>query len=200
MEGRIIMALRNFLENINSLEDWGGISNAGLINIETGQLAVGGKWFKQCACNIYSSSELQFECKECGRSKKNSWQCPSGYGDGIYSIVSFINKKGETIAAAVYLDDNSSLAQEFIQKIDVGEIREFNSLETIFSRDFVGIEAGHLILNFQQCALRIGFQVEFRYLCSLRIHLKIQQRKLQFDLVQTKVTLMVVWKAQFVQE
>lgn len=138
------MALRNFLENIHSLEDWGGISNAGLINIETGQLTIGTKWFKQCDCNIYLFGELQFDCKDCNRSKKNSWQCPSGYGDGIYSIVSFINKKGEVIAAAVYLDDNSSLAQEFIQHIDAGEIREFNSLETLFSQDFIGLEAGHL--------------------------------------------------------
>lgn len=141
------MALSNFLENIKSLEDWGGISNAGLINIETGQLAIGTKWFKQCNCNIYSFGELQFDCQDCERSRKNSWQCPSGYGDGIYSIISFINKKGEVIAAAVYLDDNSSLAQEFIQKIEAGEIREFNSLETLFSKDLIGIEAGHLSLT-----------------------------------------------------
>jgi hypothetical protein len=141
------MALRNFLENINSLEDWGGVSNAGLINIETGQLNIGTKWFKQCMCDIYSFGELQFICQDCDRSKKNSWQCPSGYGDGIYTIVSFINKKGEIIAAAVYLDDNSSLAQEFIQNIDAGEIREFNSMKIIFSQDFMGIEAGHLSPN-----------------------------------------------------
>ena len=97
------MALMNFLKNLGENDYYYGRSNAGCFNVETGQASFRTAWVEQCDCDISSVGALQYDCKKCGKSKTNNLSIPSGDGDGVYAVVSYLNKKGEVFACIVTL-------------------------------------------------------------------------------------------------
>jgi hypothetical protein len=138
------MALINFLQNLQEDEDWAGVSNAGLFNVETGDASFRTTWVRQCDCRLESPRELQYQCDACNRTELNNLSIPSGDGDGMYTVVTFLNKKGEVFASATLFDNGSKLAQKFIEKIGEGAVRDLDSLPTIFQTNYPGVVIGKL--------------------------------------------------------
>lgn len=91
-----------------------------------------------------AKTALQYNCDTCNRSTSNNLTIPSGDGDGIYTVLTFLNNKGEVFASATLFDSGSKLAQKFIEKINDGSIRDFNSPEIVFEKNYPGIEIGKL--------------------------------------------------------
>jgi len=141
------MALSNFLGNLNSLDDWAGCSNTGIFNIETGYASFRSEWLAECDCTIDRNGSLQYDCSKCHKSINNNLTVPTGDGDGLYSVVTFHNKKGETFASATLFDTGSTLAQLMISEIQNGTIRDFDSLKELFKEDYHGVLLGELDLN-----------------------------------------------------
>jgi hypothetical protein len=129
------MALLNFLKNLGENNYYYGRSNAGCFNVETGQASFRTAWVEQCDCDISSVGALQYDCKKCGKSRTNNLSIPSGDGDGVYAVVSYLNKKGEVFACAITFDSSSNLANQFIEKIKTTEIRDFDASPIIFQQD-----------------------------------------------------------------
>ena len=138
------MALINFLQNLQVDDDWAGVSNAGLFNVETGDASFRTSWVRQCDCRLDSPRKLQYQCDTCKRTELNNLSIPSGDGDGMYTVVTFLNKKGEVFASATLFDNGSKLAQAFIEKIGEGAVRDLDSLPTIFQTNYPGVELGKL--------------------------------------------------------
>ena len=141
------MALMNFLKNLGENNYYYGRSNVGCFNVETGQASFRTTWVEQCDCDISSVGALQYDCKKCGKSRTNNLSIPSGDGDGVYAVVSYLNKKGEVFACIVTFDSSSNLANQFIDKIKTKEIRNFDSSPIIFQQDYQGVEIGKLELG-----------------------------------------------------
>ena len=141
------MALSNFLSNLNSLDDWAGCSNTGIFNIETGYASFRSEWLAECDCSIHNDNSVQYKCSKCRKSVNNNLTVPTGDGDGLYSAVTFLNKKGEVFASATLFDTGSKLAQLMISEIENGTIRDFDSLKELFKQDYHGVLLGELDLN-----------------------------------------------------
>ncbi len=141
------MGLINFLKNLGENNDYYGRSNAGCFNVETGQAAFRTAWVEQCDCNMSSVNALQYNCKKCGKTKTNNLSISSGDGDGVYTVVSYLNKKGEVFACAITFDSDSNLANQFIEKIRTTEIKDFDASPIIFRHDYQGVEIGKLELS-----------------------------------------------------
>ncbi len=141
------MALMNFLKNLDVNNHYYGRSNAGCFNVETGEASFRTAWVGQCDCDISSVGALQYDCKKCGKTKTNNLSIPSGDGDGVYAVVSYLNQKGEVFACTVTFDSNSNLANQFIEKIKTTEIRDFDASPIIFQQDYQGVEIGKLELG-----------------------------------------------------
>jgi hypothetical protein len=62
----------------------------------------------------------------------------------MYTVVTFLNKKGEVFASATLFDNGSKLAQIFIEKIGEGAVRDLDSLTTIFQTNYPGVVIGKL--------------------------------------------------------
>jgi hypothetical protein len=143
-QGEAEMALIDFVRNLQSGEDWAGTSNSGLFNVETGRAAFRTAWVDECECYLNEKTALQYSWGTCNRSKSNSLTVPSGDGDGMYTVVTFLNNKGEVFASATLFDSGSKLAQSFIENIGQGSIRDFDALEAIFESNYTGVEIGKL--------------------------------------------------------
>jgi hypothetical protein len=141
------VALMNFLKNLDVNNHYYGRSNAGCFNVETGEASFRTAWVGQCDCDISSVGALQYDCKKCGKTKTNNLSIPSGDGDGVYAVVSYLNQKGEVFACTVTFDSNSNLANQFIEKIKSTEIRDFDASPIIFQQDYQGVEIGKLELG-----------------------------------------------------
>jgi hypothetical protein len=138
------MGLIDFVRNLQAGDDWAGTSNTGLFNVETGNASFRTTWVDDCQCYLNARTALQYDCDTCNRSKFNNLTIPSGDGDGIYTVVTFLNNKGEVFASATLFDSGSKLAKSFIEKIVDGSIREFSSPEVVFENNYPGIEIGKL--------------------------------------------------------
>ncbi len=138
------MALIDFVKNLQSGDDWAGTSNAGLFNVETGRAAFRTTWVENCECYMTERTALQYKCDSCNRSATNNLTIPSGDGDGMYTVVTFSNDKGEVFASATLFDPGSKLAQDFIEKIGDRSIRDFNAPEIVFGTNYSGVEIGRL--------------------------------------------------------
>jgi hypothetical protein len=141
------MALMNFLKNLDENNHYYGRSNSGCFNVETGQASFRTAWVNQCDCDISSIGSLQYDCKKCGKSRTNNLSIPSGDGDGVYAVVSYLNKKGEVFACVVTFDSSSNLANQFIDKIKTTKIKDFDASPIIFQQDYQGVEIGKLELG-----------------------------------------------------
>lgn len=141
------MPLSSFLNNLNNLNDWSGCSNVGFFNVETGYASFRTRWLSECDCSIGQRNSLQYECLKCQKNAANNISVPSGDGDGLYSVVTFINRKGETFASATMFDTDSKLAKTMIDEIQNGSIRNFDSLQYLFLNDYHGIYLGELELE-----------------------------------------------------
>jgi hypothetical protein len=137
----------NFLKNLDVNSHYYGRSNAGCFNVETGEASFRTAWVGQCDCDISSIGALQYDCKKCGKTKTNNLSIPSGDGDGVYAVVSYLNQKSEVFACTVTFDSNSNLANQFIEKIKTTEIRDFDASPIIFQQDYQGVEIGKLELG-----------------------------------------------------
>ena len=89
---------------------------------------------------------MLYDCKKCGKSKTNNLSIPSGDGDGVYAVVSYLNKKSEVFACIVTFDSSSNLANQFIDKIKTTEIRDFDASPIIFQQDYQGVEIGKNVI------------------------------------------------------
>ncbi len=141
------MGLNSFLENLNRNNYWFATSNVGLFNVESGWASFRTKWISRCECSSKVSGSLQYDCNNCERSKSNSLAIPSGDGDGLYTVVSFLNKEGQVFASATYFDPESKLASDFIEEVEYERIRDFNCLPIIFKSNLDGVILGHLNLS-----------------------------------------------------
>lgn len=141
------MALLNFLQNLQNNKDWFGTSNAGLFNVETGNASFRSGWVAECDCSLDAAGSTQYLCDKCGKTKTNNLSVPSGDGDGIYTIVSFVTQRGEVFATATLFDTGSKLAQEFIASAESDELLELDSLSAIFENDYPGLRLGELELT-----------------------------------------------------
>jgi hypothetical protein len=62
----------------------------------------------------------------------------------MYTVVTFLNKKGEVFASATLFDNGSKLAQTFIEKIGDGTLRDLDTLKIIFQTNYLGVAIGKL--------------------------------------------------------
>jgi hypothetical protein len=138
------MGLRSFIDDLNGSKDWYATSNVGFFNVESGWAAFRSKWVSQCECASEVSDSIQYDCTVCSRTRSDSLTIPSGDGDGLYTVVSFLNNEGQIFASATLFDPSSELASEFINEIEYERIRDFNSLPIIFKDDLPGIKLGNL--------------------------------------------------------
>jgi hypothetical protein len=137
----------NFLKNLDVNNHYYGRSNAGCFNVETGEASFRTAWVGQCDCDISSVGALQYDCKKCGKTKTNNLSISSGGGDGVYAVVTYANNKGEIFAGAITFDSNSNLANQFIERIETLEIKDFDASPIIFQQDYPGVEIGKLELG-----------------------------------------------------
>jgi hypothetical protein len=138
------MPLSEFKKNLDSTSDWRGCSNAGLFNVETGYASFRTSWVGECDCSSSGHSAMQYDCVKCGKTVSNNLSVPSGDGDGLYTVVSFVNQRGEVFATATLFDYDSTLAKAFIREIEDEKIRDFRSVSTLFDSDHLGIRIGSL--------------------------------------------------------
>jgi hypothetical protein len=140
------MGFRTFVTNLRANSDFLGTSNAGLFNVETGNASFRTEWVSECECSISTFLELQYECKNCDKSPKNSISIQSGDGDGLYTVQTFYNRSGEIFASVTLFDEESELAKEFIQHIESGTIYDLHP-QDFWRADFPCIEVGSLKLS-----------------------------------------------------
>lgn len=141
------MTLVNFFRNLDSYEDWGGLSNVGIFNVETGMVSARSEWIKTCDCTIGDFGSLQYLCKVCGKTLLNNLTIQSGDGDGMYSVVSLMNSKAEPFGALIHFDYDSKHAKNFMSAIGREEAREFDGLAEILKSDLLGTNVGKIKLS-----------------------------------------------------
>ncbi len=141
------MPLLDFLKNLQELSVGETTSSVGMFNIESGYASFRTAWVAECDCVSQAKSELQYSCKKCGRSKNNSIWIQAGDGDGVYTVITFTNPKGEVFASATLFDNGSELANKFPELIEDGSIRDFNAKAEIFAVNYKGVEIGSLDLT-----------------------------------------------------
>ena len=144
------MSLIKFIENLQASREFDGFKNYGLVNIESGYLSVQGQWLKSCDCSPSDFGEIQYKCKVCGRTAKNSVTIQAGYGDGVYAVIPFYNRAGATIACALFLDSDSTLASKFMGAAEDNEVASLESLPEVFEVDYPGISLGSIKNDFGQ--------------------------------------------------
>lgn len=141
------MALIEFLKNLQDNKDWLGSSNVGIFNVETGNASFRTSWVAECDCSLDAKQSLQYDCEKCGKTASNNVSIPAGDGDGIYTVISFLTKRGEVFATATLFDTGSKLAQEFIKSTEESELLELDALSSLFAVSYPGIEIGELELS-----------------------------------------------------
>lgn len=100
---------------------------AGLVNAESGNIALSARAIKYCeSCEGQSFEALQFDCGECGRSPSNYIFSTSGDGDGIYPVWELHTTAGLQGVVCVY-DSNYGIANQVRSAIDAGTLPALTS-------------------------------------------------------------------------
>lgn len=84
------------------------VNSRELFNTEAGSAAIATKYFGECKDECYFEP-VQIDCQTCGRNPKNYISVPSGDGDGVYPVFTFLSEdSGEVGSITIFrglLDD-----------------------------------------------------------------------------------------------
>lgn len=67
------------------------VNTSELFNTEVGSAAIATRYFDECEDQCYFEP-IQIDCATCGRNPKNYLAVPSGDGDGVYPVFTFLSK------------------------------------------------------------------------------------------------------------
>ena len=142
-----IMTLLNFFQNLNSFSDWGGTSNTGIFNVETGYASLRSEWLPKCDCELTEYEAIQYLCKKCGINVENNITIQSGDGDGIYSVVTLLDTKARPFGALIDFDYNSEHAKALVKEIEYERARIFDGLQQFIKENLYCLQLGELKLD-----------------------------------------------------
>jgi hypothetical protein len=110
-----LSSLLDLLNAIYESKEVAGVSYAGTVNIESGTVQVGDRFFGPCDCGEKGGPVS--DCSQCGRTPGNHVRLLSGKGDGAYAGINFWS--ATALLATIYLlDEDNSFAAMCREEID----------------------------------------------------------------------------------
>lgn len=98
-----------------------------LFNTEKGSASIATRYFEECEDKCYFEA-IQIDCATCGRNPKNYLAVPSGDGDGVYPVFTFLSKDaGDLGSITIFrgllddlIDDDENRANSTVRSTAIG--------------------------------------------------------------------------------
>lgn len=134
---------------------------AGDVDITSGDIGIGSRFFQKCACLGVNTSNLQYVCENCGRTVGDYVWTQSGDGAGSYPVIEIQSPSKGIVGALVVLDSAIASSPTIQEQIAAGEIPESEPFALAKLRAFGQLRALHLGKLFQADEVLIADALDF---------------------------------------